>query len=405
MKNINTSYILKLLFNIILFCVILSCSNRSTNSNTYSNVKKIEIPDKIDEPLPWDSLIDDIKIVPLETNNNCLIGEVCRISNLNEKFYIQDKHNKVLFIFDEKGKFLFKIAKNGKGNGEYLELRDFKVDLVGNIYILDYQKIIKYSSAGEYLASIPLDKYQNIEKYDYLNPLEFALGKDGDFYLYNGSMGILKSLKNQFAVYKINSKGKLTGRYIPIKRQLFQSEGFFYETRTGYNIQPILGNDTIYSINEGRFEKNYYVDYGKRKLSDEVLPVKQSGLGEYILKLGNSSDYCMGIRKIIETEDAIAFNFWNKGVLHYVLNSKKSNKQYVGKQYSCKTIRPSNFACTYKEYLISVMETNILKGMCNEISPNDYKKMSGMDKSIIDQVKNMDNMNNPALLFIKLKKF
>lgn len=395
----------KVLFAIVFFSVIISCSERNKDSNPHSNVKKIEIPDNIDEPLPWESLIAEIKIIPLETNKNCLIGKVSRISNLNDKFYIQDKTNKVLFVFDERGKFLFKIDKKGKAGGEYLELRDFKVDKDGNIYLLDFQKIIKYSLTGEYLSTIPLNNFSGKERYDFLNPLEFALGNDGDFYMYNGSMGIGQSLKNQFAIYKINPKGKITGRYLPIKRQVFNYENSFYEYRSGYHIQPIIGNDTIYSINEGQLHVSYYVDFGKRKLSDEILPILQSGLGKYIIKLGKSSDFCWGINDIIETNNDIVFNFWNKGLKHFVFNSKISNKQFVGKEHFSKKIRPSSFNCTYKDYLVSVMETYILKSMDNDISTEDYKNMSDMDKSIINQIKDMDNLSNPSLLFIKLKPF
>jgi len=320
--------------------------------------------------------------VPLETNKNCLIGAVSRISNLNDKFYIQDKKNKLLFVFNEKGKFLFKIDKKGKSKGEYLELRDFKIDKKGDIYLLDFGKIIKYSSAGDYMSTISLNKSQGNVKSDFFNPLEFAIGENDEFYMYNGSMGIKQSLKNHYAIYKINSKGNITGRYLPIKRQAFNSPDQFYEYHSVYNYQPILGNDTIYSIRKGQLHASYYVDFGKRKLIDEKLPILQSGLGQYIIDLGKSSDFCWGIRNIIETDDIIAFNFWNKGLLHYVFNSKINNSQIVGKQHFYKRIRPSSFNCTYKNYFVSVMEPYILKSMDKDISPEDYKNMSDMDKLI-----------------------
>lgn len=397
--------IVKVLFPIVCFVVLLSCSNnRNENIMVHSNVKTIEITDNIDESLPWDSLIAEIKIVPLETNKNCLIGEVSRISNLNDKFYIQDKKNKVLIVFNEKGKFLFKIDKKGKANGEYLELRDFKVDKKGDIYLLDFNKIIQYSSTGDYISTISLNRLQGNVKYDFLSPLEFAIGEHDEFYLYNGSMGIQNSLKNQYAIYKINSKG-IIGRYLPIKRQVFNYQNQFYEYHSVYNLQPILGNDTIYSISKGQLHASYYVDFGKRKLIDEELPILRRGLGKHIISSGKSRDLCWGISNIIETDDVIAFEFWNKGLLHYVFNSKINNNQIIGKQHFCKRIRPSSFNCTYDNYLVSVMEPYILKSMNNDISPGDYKNMSDMDKSIINQINDMDNLSNPALLFIKLKPF
>lgn len=72
------------------------------------------------------SLIKDIRIVRLETNDSVLVGRIDKVLIHDGKIYIGDFYaSQSLFIFDMQGKAIRKISRKGRGPGEYIQLRDF----------------------------------------------------------------------------------------------------------------------------------------------------------------------------------------------------------------------------------------------------------------------------------------
>jgi len=116
--------------------------------------------------------IRNYSFVPLETNEDCLISEISALRCHGDRFYILDKYAaQKVFVFDSKGKFLYKIDKTGRGYGEYVEPNSFDVDSGGRVYVQDLQsrKMIVYqrdSAVTEVKTRLPF--------------IEFALTGDPD---------------------------------------------------------------------------------------------------------------------------------------------------------------------------------------------------------------------------------
>jgi len=137
--------------------------------------------------------IRNYSFVPLETNEDCLISEISALRCHGDRFYILDKYAaQKVFVFDSKGKFLYKIDKTGRGYGEYVEPNSFDVDGGGRVYVQDLQsrKIIVYerdSAVTEVEMRLPF--------------IEFALTGDRDrLFLYktfkDGKLDRLAGLYN-----------------------------------------------------------------------------------------------------------------------------------------------------------------------------------------------------------------
>ena len=64
----------------------------------------------------------------------------------NETYYIFDKVQAMIFLFDDNGSYITKIHNIGSGPGEYADISDFDIDADLNIYISSIvgRKIIKY---------------------------------------------------------------------------------------------------------------------------------------------------------------------------------------------------------------------------------------------------------------------
>ena len=97
-------------------------------------------------------------IIPLETGDDMLMGDIRSIIIYNDTYFILDSRN-VIFRFDKDGKFISKIARQGRGHGEYTEARI--IDVFGDeVYVLSSfeKKIRTYSFDGEFQREISLDQ-------------------------------------------------------------------------------------------------------------------------------------------------------------------------------------------------------------------------------------------------------
>ena len=59
--------------------------------------------------------------------------------------------NPKLFVFNENGKYIQKISKQGVGPGEYLDFEDFTIANDNHIVIGDYQRLLHFDLQGQFL--------------------------------------------------------------------------------------------------------------------------------------------------------------------------------------------------------------------------------------------------------------
>ncbi|SUJ04550.1 Uncharacterised protein [Sphingobacterium spiritivorum] len=160
-------------FKIILPCAIFiiftACNTKhSREIDTQNAIDTIVFNNK---SVRADSLpISNYTFLPLQTTEESLFAIISKLIHKNGKFYILDAHvTSALFIFSDKGEFLYKIDNKGRGFGQYITLNDFDVDEQGNVYISDMQsrKIIKFSNG------VPQNEIQLPVPF-----LEFAINKN-----------------------------------------------------------------------------------------------------------------------------------------------------------------------------------------------------------------------------------
>jgi len=140
------------LYFFLVSVLFISCNNNTRENNQQiSKAKYIYDLKQSENDQTQEIRIGDIKYIPLETNQESLLGHVAKIMFRLNKFYIYDDVSHGIYVFDQNGKFLLRISKLGKGPGEYVQLTDFDVDDFGNIYIWDVmtRKLIQYSPNGE----------------------------------------------------------------------------------------------------------------------------------------------------------------------------------------------------------------------------------------------------------------
>ena len=128
-------------------CFFSSCQ-RQLDAN--AKIVKVSV-DQADEEYLASSFIRNYKIIPLETNENCLLSSIDKIKKVNEKLFVLDRVNNAIFIFRESGEYLQSLFKVGNGPGEYVQIMDFDVE-DDCLYVLDFprQAILKYNEDLSY---------------------------------------------------------------------------------------------------------------------------------------------------------------------------------------------------------------------------------------------------------------
>jgi hypothetical protein len=112
--------------NLVLVDEFVSTNTDTININ-FNNLEKLII----------DSIVQDLQFIELETTEKSIIGEIDKIKFVDNKYYILDEHQrKCVFVFDDKGKFLYTVGQQGRGPGEYIQPNDFVVTN-SEIVILD----------------------------------------------------------------------------------------------------------------------------------------------------------------------------------------------------------------------------------------------------------------------------
>lgn len=357
----------------------------------------IKIPCDYDNLLQIDTIFDSISIVPLETNKNCLISSISKTMINGDCIYIQNRSDN-LFVFTKTGRFIREIGEKGKGPGEFMELRDFDIDDKGNIYILDFLNIKKYSTAGRFL-----EKYQ----FDYsphnaitCNPLQFALGGVDDFYIWGGSLSIKNNQNsNLFLMYKMNKKGKIVERYFPLTHKAILNLNQFSKFSNYYNVVPWYGCNIIHKVDSKGVSVNYILDFDKLTFSEKV-PENFEDLSEF--KAIIDQRYANSINNIVETSDWLYFMFSYKKYKKNVYYSKKLKRVFVSKPYPRvhNRIMPWMIHTSDGNNLIALIEPRIILEDLDKMEAGQKEKIN-----ICNLLKETSINSNPIMLVCKMRKY
>lgn len=64
----------------------------------------------------FSDMLQTVEYIPLESDTACLLGQIEVIKKRSGRFYIHANKNK-LYVFDDKGHFLFPVGMQGGGAG------------------------------------------------------------------------------------------------------------------------------------------------------------------------------------------------------------------------------------------------------------------------------------------------
>ena len=310
-KNIREKfpYVLRLfsLAILLLSAIIFSCNKHDGISN--NDIQRIEIRDNIfTENIRLSDIIDELELIPLESDSASLIGQIDKIVETDSCFFILDKYvARKIFVFDKTGHHLFNIGSAGSGPDQYAFPFDF---IVGKdeVLVLDGERkrIIHYK----------LDD----GKFDMVSHLEFFASE-------------MARLKNGFAFVGAGTDDKLIITNLKFKRL----QSFFpYSNATkrdllqAFTVTPgdkilfrMFLNDTIYAISQNVPTPYLFIDFGNKafRSSDFERLSKEPGF-----RIKNALvDYMSQIKYFSETFSYRYFVFFYQNLPYCVIQNKHSN--------------------------------------------------------------------------------
>lgn len=310
--------------------VIISCSPNSYEQ--YDQVKiEIDVTKELD--LTHTDFFENVFIIPLETADEILIGNIDDVIFTEDRIYILDKGlASAVFIFENSGRFSYKIESTGMGPGELyapveIEFNQYREEIV----VLDGRqgKFLYYDKNGRFLRETK--RPGNLSALDMFvqhNKFYFVNDEDSDWsqrlVVQDENLNDVKTIKVHFGEELRLINGKKS-RYFYEK---YDKEGFYYK-ESGQNIIYEIVADSVernflFSFSQDEFKarkeniyqmRDYFNEFWKSEkfaVGDDMIDSKDFALlgiskGEYskLALWDKTNHHVQLVRKIVNNMDGI----------------------------------------------------------------------------------------------------
>ena len=366
-------------------CLLICTSGAKERNRSYDpHIKDISIKfSNSKKNYKFSELFNHLEIVPLETNQKSLIGEITDIKVTDKRIYVLDIFSaKGLMVFARgTGKFLFKIASEGKGPGEFDMALDFAVDPVtSNIYIKSSKKILIYDSEGKFLREKILDFLSSNVKTDGRNLFAFlGSGNEPELIVTDNSF------KDTISYFKKSFRSIMS----TFRLQYVRDRGIMYWREIDY---------TMYHVKKKSLEKFIKIHFPDTRNVESLIQkaVRKVGMrnmtfNEFLASMGGVSINAIFLGK----NYALIAAYYKKEPYMSVYN-------YVNGNY---------ILLNYKS-IVDDLSGNMANIYIHRLSDNDELIFSVQPMDITDESasvlkevkKNISNDANPIIVIGSLKK-
>jgi hypothetical protein len=148
---------MKYFYNYLCPVLLLSMLSCHCNYQSDSSLKLIDIEGNIKnmQIVELSGFTNDIRYVPLETNENHLISYITDLDISQEHILVSDM--KICLLYKIDGHFILKAGNNGRGPGEYPLITNVNLGKSGEIYLSDVEDLYEYRVDGLFI-----NKYNKI---------------------------------------------------------------------------------------------------------------------------------------------------------------------------------------------------------------------------------------------------
>lgn len=210
-------------------------------------------------------LFDKLEVIPLETNDSCLLIWPEKVLCYDGHYEVFDGRNPGLFVFDKDGRFVRKVGQKGDGPEEYTEIYDVIHDSrTGDICMLSpFGEIFVYGADGKFQKRLKLPQNINYQAFDNFDDFFVTWTLPGD----KGDKGISLIEKESMLCVKKYWEGNrnLYGLY-PRAFHKYKNELYFF--------RPF--EREVYRIDKDSMSIAYQWNFGKDNYSVENFGISKT---------------------------------------------------------------------------------------------------------------------------------
>ena len=389
----------------ISFVIGCSSGKQSDDSSKNDGIVRIDPNSRQRKILMLSEIIDSISYVPLETNDNCLLGTIREFFVLSENYLLIENKDFKLYLFSKTGKFISQIGNIGQGPGEYLYYDTYisRIDEKNSqVIIVTYnqRQLMYFDFSGKFIKSEPLPftkvkgwiSYCHSRLYNFHLVQEMNSGKNPYTYLVTDTA--FNVITQKVKPVQFSWKGDI--RFYP-------GVPFFHQYTYNDRIhtKELLLNDTLYTINDDySFEPKYIISAGQYDVTVDIRsdPRFSTEMNSYLMpwSMFETNDYLFVLYRYQKKDIPCYYHKKEDKVTHIKTSSSGIPNDFDGGLDFWPAYQNNNeLVAFYDAYQIVEHKKNA-----------NHFKLQGGEESIkrFDQmVRNLEAEDNPVMVIVKLK--
>ena len=392
-----------LLFLFTLIVIFSSCRKNSPNfsdkKEEISLLRNIENPIEVhidlnNDCLPFDSLMNKVNYVKLETTGDNLIGEISQLLFVDDKIIIVDAgQSKTITVYNEKGHYLYKIGAFGQGPMEYGALNHVAFTPGKEMLVITDLKsgcLKYYSIGGIYVKSVKLPYW--FSESEFLTDNLIAG-------FWSGGTVIPGENKNYKPLLVI------TDLFGNVSSSAFQS--YYKKEYTSTILEPIRqfndrvlynnpNTDSIFLLTPNGIELAYHLNIKGAK----PMILNEDITNDLLREQRRNNPFFNG--DFIELKDGAIFHIFESGFPGYRFGIYSNAKQ---RTFCCDCFRYSPFFCFFDAPKARYGDNTVVVDTRSDIvlAYKDELYKLGKKEEIDEFYKDLTEDSNPVLFFYELK--
>ena len=192
-----------------------------------------------------------IELIPLETSSDALVAGISKMIIHQDRYYMLDPIQSIIFVFKKTGEFLNKIDKKGQGAGEYTFIQDFNINpFTGNLEVLEpYGAVYVYDLSGDFIEKkrITYPEFRAVHTLIALNNSLYVCQTD-----YQPQKIIYYNMDEQVLLHEEFEEDRDLAAF-SFNPYQYQNDWFFFRP-----VHPV-----VYKIGKEQLEVAFQFDFGK----------------------------------------------------------------------------------------------------------------------------------------------
>lgn len=287
-------------FLLLIFMIQCTTSSKKTEKGYTENEYLVEFGNI---EVQHTSLLKNVTFVKLETNDECLVGEIKQIEVFRKSIYILSDIG--LYVFDLTGDFFKKIEVSGNGPGEFISPYSFWIDKDGFIFLLDRQlnRLQKYN----------IDDLNFIESIimPYQSPIGFAKIPKSNLFIYYYPLRPNKGIeRNQ--VFIADRNGEIQSKLFegdPSGKILHGNNSNFYFQDNDLKFYPYFSNN-VYIVNTDTIYNAYTLSFENNNFPSQDIFTKHDNSGDIMQEIIFGDNKWIRFVYIYETTSSMIIKYY-----------------------------------------------------------------------------------------------